>query len=87
MRVRQRPHHARRHPRRVLSKLRVDAPDDDVEPGKQLGLLIECAVLEDVDLDAGQDAERRELGVELVDELELRAQALRGKAVGDREAG
>ena len=41
------------------------------------GVLVERAVLEDVDLDAGEQPERRELGVHLVDDVELLAQPLR----------
>ena len=44
--------------------------------GEQLRLLVERAVVEDVDLDAGEDAERRELLVELGDDVELLAQPL-----------
>ena len=52
--------------RRVIScsgiaQLRVDAGHDDVEPLEQVVVLVERAVLEDVDLDAGEDAERRQL--------------------------
>ena len=43
----------------------MDAGHDHVELRKQLLLLIERPVLEYVDLDAGQDAERSQLGVEL----------------------
>ena len=38
--------------------------DDEVELRQQLGLLVEAAVVEDVDLDAGEDPERRQLVVE-----------------------
>ena len=60
-------------------QLRVHARDDDVEPREQLVLLVERAVVEDVDLDAGEDAERRELLVELVDDVELLAEPLRAR--------
>ena len=60
------------------SQLGVHARDDDVELREQLVVLVEGAVLEDVDLDAGEDAERRELLVERVDQVELLAQALGG---------
>ena len=43
----------------------MHARHHDVELRKQVRLLIERAVVEDVDLDAGQDAKRRELLVEL----------------------
>ena len=64
------------------AQLRVHARDDDVELGEQLVVLVERAVVEDVDLDAGEDAERRELLVELVDDVELLAQPLGGRARG-----
>ena len=70
----------------VHAQLRVHARDDDVELGEQLVLLVERAVLEDVDLDAGQDPERRQLLVELGDDVELLAQPLGGESVGDRSA-
>ena len=65
----------------------MDAGDDDVEPGEQLGLLVEAAVLEDVDLDAGEDAERGELGVQPGDDVELHAQPLRAQPARDGEPG
>ena len=49
-------------------------------------LLIERAVIEDVDLDAGQDAHRRERLADLVDDVELLAQPLGGEPVGDPQA-
>ena len=50
-------------------------------------LLVEAPVVEDVDLDAGQDAEAGvdERRVELGDVAELRAEPLRGQPVGDRQ--
>jgi hypothetical protein len=60
----------------------VHAGDHDIELAQQVVPLIERAVLEDVDLDAGQDAERGELGVQPADELELRAQQLGGQPGG-----
>ena len=65
----------------------MDAGHHHVELGEQLLVLIERSVLEDVDLDAGQDAERGQLGVELGDDLELLAQALGVEPVGDGEPG
>ena len=49
-------HRPARHP-----QLRVHARHDEVELGEQLVLLVERAVVEDVHLDAGEDAERRQL--------------------------
>ena len=54
----------------------VDARDDDVELRQQLVLLVERAVVEDVDLDAGEHPERRQPLVELGDHAELLAQPL-----------
>ena len=48
----------------VHAELGVDAADDDVEPLEQVVVQVERAVLEDVDLHAGEDAERRQLRVE-----------------------
>ena len=48
----------------VHAQLRVHARDHDVDAREQLLVLVERAVVEDVDLDAGEDAERRELLVE-----------------------
>ena len=69
------------------AQLRVHAGDDDVEPLEQVEVLVEGAVLEDVDLHAGEDAERGQLLVHLVDLVELLEQSLAVEAVGDREAG
>ena len=65
----------------VHAQLRVHAGDNDVESCEQILLLVERAVLEDVDLDAGEDAERRQLFVELGDDLELLAQPLGAEPV------
>ena len=43
---------------------------------EQLLVLVERAVFEDVDLHAGENAKRREVGVELVDHFELLAEAI-----------
>ena len=43
-----------------IRSLECTRPDDDVELGEQLGLLVERPVVEDVDLDAGEHAERRD---------------------------
>ena len=65
-----------------IRRLGVHAGDHDIELAEQVVPLVERAVLEDVDLDAGQDAERGELGVQPADELELRAQQLGGQPGG-----
>ena len=51
--------------------------DDDVELGEQVVVLVEGPVVEDVDLDAGEDAEGRELLVEAGDDVELLARDAR----------
>ena len=63
----------------------MDAADHDVEPGEEVGLLVERAVLVDVDLDAGQDAKRRQLPVERRDLRQLCLEPLDGEAVGHRQ--
>ena len=58
---------------------------------EQLVLLVEAAVVEDVDLDAGEDAERRQLVVELGHHVELPPGSASSRAcearrmVGERE--
>jgi len=53
---------------------------------EQLVLLIQRAVLEDVDLDPAQDPQRRELLVQPVHQLQLLAQPVRAQAVRDGQA-
>ena len=55
---------------------------DDVQPLEQLRLLVEAAVLEDVHLDAGEQPERCQLGVHLVDDVQLLTQPFRRQTVG-----
>ena len=71
----------------VHLELRVHAGHHDVEPGQQRRVLVERTVLEDVDLDAGEDAERGQLRVQRLDHLELAAQSFGVEAVGHGEAG
>ena len=71
----------------VHAQLRVDAAHDHVEPLQQVLVLVEGAVLEDVDLHAGEDAEGGQLLVELGDDIELLQQAVTVEAVGHREPG
>ena len=54
----------------------MDARDHHVELRQQLVLLVERAVVEDVDLDAGEDPERSQLLVQLGDQRQLLAQSL-----------
>ena len=69
----------------------MHARDDDVDLRQQLGFLVEPAVLEDVDLDAREDAHRLvgrgELVVQLRDDVELLAQTLGRESVRDLQAG
>lgn len=85
-RVRDRRDHPPGHGDAVHAELGVHAGDDDVEAVEEFGLLVERAVLQDVDLDTGEDAERRQGGVEFVDDVELAAQAVGGQAVRDLQA-
>ena len=86
MRAGHRQHHAPGHLRALHPQLRVDARDDDVEPAEHVVGHVEAAVLEDVDLHAGEDAERaRRFSLSSRDLVELLAQPLGGQAVGDRE--
>ena len=57
--------------------------DDDVELVEQVRLLVERAVVEDVDLDARQ--QRESVAAHARDELELRAQPLRRQPVRDAQ--
>ena len=70
----------------VHAQLRVDARNDDVELGEECLVLVEGAVFQDVDLDAGQQAERSHLPVHLLHELQLLAEPLGGQAPGDGQA-
>ena len=49
----------------------MHAGDHDVEALEQLGFLVEAAVVEDVDFDAGQYPHRCEPLAEFVDHVEL----------------
>ena len=69
-----RPQHPGGHAPGIHPELGVHAGHDHVESGQQLVVLVERAVLQDVDLDPGEDAEGRQLGVEVGDDLELAAQ-------------
>lgn len=61
--------------------------DHQVEPVEQVAVLVERPVHEDVDLDPGEDPERREPLVELGDLVELGLQPVSVEPVGHREAG
>ena len=79
-------HHALGHGSAAHAELRVHAGHDHVEAGQHVVVVVERAVLEDVDLDAGEDAERRQALVQRGDFVELLVEALDAEAVGDREA-
>ena len=55
------------------AQLAVHAGDDDIELGQDVVRMVERPVLEDVDLAAGQDAERREILVDARHDFELLA--------------
>ncbi len=65
----------------------MHARHHDVEAGQQLRVLVERTVFEDVDLDAGEDAERGEVRVQRLDHLELAFEPLGVETVGDGETG
>ena len=54
----------------------MHARDDDVDAGEHVVVVIERAVVEDVDLDPGQDPERCELLVQRRDDVQLLEQPL-----------
>jgi hypothetical protein len=87
VRVPHRGDHAPGHLRRLHAQLGVHAGDHHVEPVQELLLLVEAPVEEDVDLDAAEDPEGRQLLVQAGDDLELRPQTLWGEAVGHGEPG
>ena len=61
--------------------------DHDVDAREQLLRTVERAVFEDVALDAGEDAERLHLLVQLGDDVELFAQPVGREPVRDLQAG
>ena len=70
------------------AQLRVDAGDDHVEAREQVVVEVERAVLVDVDLHAGEDAERApSSALSSATIVELLQQALAVEPVGDRQAG
>ena len=75
------------HLGRLHSQLGVDAGHNDVEAAQQRLFLVQSAVFENVDFDSGQDPERCELGIELVDQFDLPAEPLGVQAVGDCQTG
>ena len=87
MRALDRRQHAGRHLPGVHSQRGVHAGHHDVEFAEEVEVAVEGAVLEDVDLHAGQDAERCELLVQVVDEVELLGEALLVEPVRDGEPG
>ena len=76
-RIGDRGDHAAGHLRGGHPQFGMHAGDHDVQPGEQVVALIERAVIQDVDLDASQDAERRELGIQPAQEVELLFQPFR----------
>ncbi len=86
VRIGHRLDHSPRHRRRIHRQLGVHAGHHHVEALEEFGFLIKRTVLENVDLDAGQDPHRRDRVAQFVDDVELLAQALGRQAVGDFEA-
>lgn len=64
-------------------KFGVRRGDDDVEPVEQVVVLVERAVGQDVALDAGEQPEGCQAGVQLRDRVQLAAQPVGRQAVGD----
>ncbi|GAB4051179.1 hypothetical protein GCM10028775_26680 [Catellatospora paridis] len=88
MRVGDGGEHPRGHHLGRRAQLAVHAGHHDVEAAEQLVGLVQRPVVEDVDLDAGQQAEAVAVtGVEAFDLGQLLLQALCGEAAGDGEAG
>ena len=87
VRVADRGHHPLGHRAGGHPELGVHAGHHHVEPGEQVLALVQRAIVEDVDLDAGQDAERREFGIQPGDQGELGFQPLGGQPIGHREPG
>ena len=81
------PQHARGHRGSIHPELGVHAGHHDVELRQQVLVLVQRTVLKDVDLNPAQDAKRRQLFVQLLDDLELLPQPLGVEAVGDRQSG
>ena len=79
--------HALGHGVTFHRQLRVHRGDDDVESCQQIVGQVEAAVLQDVDLHAGEDAERRELLVERGDLDQLVGEACGIQSVGDGQPG
>ncbi len=61
----------------------MDRGDDDVEFGENIVVQVEAAVLEDVDFDAGEDANSAHCGIRGADFANLLARALFIHSVGD----
>ena len=87
VRVADRGHHPLGHRLGGHPQLGVHAGHDHVEPGEQVLPLVQRAVLQDVDLDPGQDPERRQLGVQLADQRRAAPPAARPTGRWPRSAG
>ena len=87
VRVRDGAEHPAGHGALVRAKLRMHAGDHDIQPVQHLRGLVQGAVLEDVDLDAPQQAEAAAVGVDPRDDAELLRQPLGTEPVGDLEVG
>ena len=68
-----------------LAQQAVHARDHHVQARKQFGLLVEAAIGEDVDLDAGEDAKGSQRLVKLAHDFELGAEAAGVQAARDLE--
>ena len=86
-RVGDRRDHPPGHGVALHAQLRVDARHHHVELVEQAWFLVKRSVVEDVDLDPGEDAERRQPLVEFADDPKLPAQPLRIKSVRHGQPG
>src|SRR3546814_7369562 len=82
-----RHHHPAGHLVAWHAQLGVHARHDHVETLEHVLVLVERAVLEDVDLDAGEDPERSQLLVQALDLVELLEQPLPVEPVRDGQTG
>ena len=87
MRVAHRGEHAGGHRLGGHPQLGVHAGHHDIKLGEQVLPLVKRTVLQDVDLDPGQDPERGQRLVELPDQPQLLASGAGGEPARHREAG
>ena len=87
MRRRDGAHHPLRHVVVVHSQFGMHTRYNNVKLCKHIVAVVECPVFEDVNLDAGQHAKRRQRSVEFSNLGELLFEALLAQPMGDRQTG